>query len=230
MRIDAWIRPRCHAIDALTLARSSATAANLPQQQQVFSGTASSTSVVSGRISYVFGLTGVCATVDTACSSSLVCLSFCEKGLRSRSAPEGLVCSANLIVTPEVSLMYSTANMLTADGRCKALDAAADGYVRSEACSVARLTAVDAAAGAAGLWAASGGAVAVLAVAAVAVNQDGRSSSLTAPNGVAQQGLILQARALFFLSSSHPLPTHKSATRSLKPVGSPKLALEIAED
>lgn len=158
----------------------------------MYSGTASSTSVVSGRISYVFGYTGVCATVDTACSSSLVCLSFCEKGLRSRSAPEGLVCSANLIVTPEVSLMYSTANMLTADGRCKALDASADGYVRSEACSVARLVLLDLSADSLDGYGRAGGAV--CAVAAVAVNQDGRSSSLTAPNGVAQQGLILQVR------------------------------------
>lgn len=35
----------------------------------------------------------------------------------------------------------SLAGMLTMDGRCKTLDAMADGYVRAEACIVMRLTA-----------------------------------------------------------------------------------------
>jgi acyl transferase domain-containing protein len=72
--------------------------------------------------------------------------------------------------------------MLAPDGRCKALDAAADGYVRAE--------------GAAMLLAVPGcrtGALALLA--GSAVNQDGRSSGLTAPNGPAQQDVLRAALA-----------------------------------
>jgi acyl transferase domain-containing protein len=72
--------------------------------------------------------------------------------------------------------------MLAPDGRCKALDAAADGYVRAE--------------GAAMMLLAPGPHPAALAVlSGSAVNQDGRSSGLTAPNGPAQQEVIRQALA-----------------------------------
>ena len=77
--------------------------------------------------------------------------------------------------------------MLAPDGRCKTLDAAADGYVRAEAVGVLLLQA----AGAAG----SGGAPPLALLAGSAVNQDGRSSGLTAPNGPAQQDVVRAALA-----------------------------------
>ena len=70
--------------------------------------------------------------------------------------------------------------MLSPDGRCKTLDAAADGYVRGEACVSALL------------GASSSSALAV-EIRGSAVNQDGRSSSLTAPNGPSQQAAIASA-------------------------------------
>ena len=83
--------------------------------------------------------------------------------------------------------------MLTPDGRCKALDAAADGYVRAEAVAAVAMRAVDSNTAAVTDGGARGG-LAVLLLGA-AVNQDGRSSSLTAPNGPAQQALIRAALA-----------------------------------
>ena len=88
--------------------------------------------------------------------------------------------------------------MLTPDGRCKALDAAADGYVRAEAAATLVLRAVDSLTatvteGAPG-GSFSGGSAAVLLL-GTAVNQDGRSSSLTAPNGPSQQALMRAAVA-----------------------------------
>ena len=90
--------------------------------------------------------------------------------------------------------------MLAPDGRCKALDAAADGYVRAEAAASVVLRAVDSLTAAAtesgggGSFGSGGGAAAVLLL-GTAVNQDGRSSSLTAPNGPSQQALIRTAVA-----------------------------------
>ncbi len=75
--------------------------------------------------------------------------------------------------------------MLAADGRCKTLDAAADGYGRAEACGVMLISAH------APGTALPASCVAVLAGAAV--NQDGRSSSLTAPNGPAQKDVLRAA-------------------------------------
>ena len=75
--------------------------------------------------------------------------------------------------------------MLALDGHCKTLDAAADGYVRAEACIAMLLTSASSAA--------AGGAVpeprrdGTVVLRSTYVNQDGRSSSLTAPNGPSQQ-------------------------------------------
>jgi acyl transferase domain-containing protein/acyl carrier protein len=97
-----------------------------------------------------------------------------------------LAAGVKLILTPETSAMFNRAGMLTADGRCKTLDAASDGYVRGEAVVAMVLQkAGDANATAA----------AAVAIVGSAVNQDGRSSTLTAPNGPAQQGVIRLALA-----------------------------------
>ena len=85
---------------------------------------------------------------------------------------------------PETTAMFHKAGMLSPEGRCKTLDASADGYVRAEACGVMLLTSlVD--------EASQGSCLAVLC--GSAVGQDGRSSSLTAPNGPAQQEVMRSA-------------------------------------
>ena len=89
--------------------------------------------------------------------------------------------------------------MLTLDGHCKTLDAAADGYVRAEAVIVLHLSAIcqdpdiDASDGQSAQGANS------VVLRGTFVNQDGRSSSLTAPNGPSQQSVIrgaLEAAAM----------------------------------
>jgi acyl transferase domain-containing protein len=82
------------------------------------------------------------------------------------------------------------AGMLTLDGRCKTLDASADGYVRAEAVIVVHLDPMSSPGANGGRTADptddSQPAAACL-MAGSFVNQDGRSSSLTAPNGPSQQ-------------------------------------------
>ena len=87
----------------------------------------------------------------------------------------------NLTMRAETTAVLSKAGMLCADGRCKTLDAAADGYTRGEACVVHLLE------GATAEELAGGVAAEAVLILGTAVNQDGRSSSLTAPNGPSQQ-------------------------------------------
>jgi acyl transferase domain-containing protein len=125
-----------------------------------------------------------------------------------------------LILTPSLSAMFQRAGMLALDGRCKTLDAAADGYVRGEAAAAILLQAPPAATkpatrGAKALF----GSQPVAIITGSAVNQDGRSSALTAPNGPAQQSAI---RAALLAASIAPgavagLQMHGTGT----PLGDP---------
>ncbi len=107
--------------------------------------------------------------------------------LRRGEAELALAGGVNLMLTPDTSVMLSRAGLLSPEGRCKAFDAAADGYVRGEAVAVAVLKP---------LAAAERDGDRVLAVIrGSAVNHDGRSSSFTAPNGAAQVAVIRDALA-----------------------------------
>ncbi|PSR19688.1 beta-ketoacyl synthase [filamentous cyanobacterium CCP3] len=150
-------------------------------------GTGNTHSVAAGRLSYSLGLQGPCIAVDTACSSSLVTVHLAVQSLRAGECRTALAGGVNRIITPEVTINFSKANMLAPDGRCKTFDASANGYVRGEGCGMVvlkRLT--DALADGDPIQAVIRGS---------AINQDGRSSGLTVPNGPSQQGLIREALA-----------------------------------
>ncbi|MEZ4868998.1 MAG: type I polyketide synthase [Caldilineaceae bacterium] len=151
----------------------------------VASGIAHSTA--SGRLSFLLGLQGPNLAVDTACSSSLVAVHLACQSLRNAECNLALVGGVNLLLSPEISINHSRARMLAPDGRCKAFDAAANGFIRSEGCGVVVLKRLsDAQAAGDPIWAVIRGS---------AVNQDGRTSGLTVPNGLSQQSVIRQALA-----------------------------------
>jgi polyketide synthase PksN len=145
--------------------------ARLAGSDSVFAATGAAMSIASGRLSYVLGLQGACMSVDTACSSSLAAVHIAC----SSTPTPALVASANVMLAPAVPLAYARAGMLSASGRCRTFDAHANGYVRSEGCAAVAL---------------APGSCARASLCATAVRQDGRSASLTAPNGSAQRLLL----------------------------------------
>ncbi|MBP5971593.1 SDR family NAD(P)-dependent oxidoreductase [Brasilonema sp. CT11] len=150
-----------------------------------YQATGNTHSIAAGRLSYILGLTGPSLAVDTACSSSLVAVHLACQSLRNRECNLALAGSVNLLLSPEFSINFSRARMLSPDGRCKTFDASADGYVRGEGCGVIVLKRLrDAIADKDRILALIRGS---------AVNQDGRSNGLTAPNGPSQQAVIRQA-------------------------------------
>ncbi|MBP5971177.1 SDR family NAD(P)-dependent oxidoreductase [Brasilonema sp. CT11] len=152
-----------------------------------YTGTGNSPSAAAGRLSYSLGLTGVSVAVNTACSSSLLAVHLACQSLRQRECRMALAGGVSLILTPEIGIICSKAQMLSPDGRCKTFDAAADGYVRGEGCGIVVLKRLsDALADKDNILAVIRG---------TAANQDGRTSGLTVPNGPSQQSVIRQALA-----------------------------------
>ena len=133
--------------------------------------------------------------MDTACSSALVAMRTASAGMVLGDHVGALSASVSLILSPVASVYYAQTTMLSADGRCKTLDARANGYSRAEGVCAVFLTLGDAE---------SVGAAVKLG--GSAVRQDGRSASLTAPNGSAQLVLIRQAmdRASTMPEQVHP--------------------------
>ncbi len=150
-------------------------------------GTGTALSVAANRVSYVLDLKGPSLAIDTACSSSLVALhEACEK-LREHRVELSIAGGVNLILTPNWSVVFARAGMLSRDGRCKTFDAAADGYVRGEGCGVVVLKRLD--------DALRDGDRVHAVVLGSAVNHDGKSNGLTAPNGPAQQDVARRGLA-----------------------------------
>ncbi|WP_375496224.1 type I polyketide synthase, partial [uncultured Nostoc sp.] len=142
-------------------------------------------SVAAGRISYILGLTGQSLAVDTACSSSLVATHLACQSLRQRESNLAIVGGVNRLISPEFTINFSQARMLSGDGRCKTFDARANGFVRSEGCGVIILKRLS--------DAVTDGDNILAVIRASAINQDGHTSGLTVPNGPSQQAVIRQA-------------------------------------
>ncbi len=152
-----------------------------------YAGTGNAHSITANRLSYFLDLRGPSMAVDTACSSSLVSVHMACQSLRNRESRLAIAGGVNVILTPDLTITFSQARMLAADGRCKTFDERADGYVRGEGGGVVILKPLAEAARAGDrIFAVIGGS---------AVNQDGRSNGLTAPNGPAQEAVIRRALA-----------------------------------
>lgn len=73
-----------------------------------------------------------------------------SSSLSLRRCQGALSGGVNLTLLSETPAMFQKAGMLSPEGRCKTLDAAADGYVRAEGCGVTALAAWNASRGNAG--------------------------------------------------------------------------------
>ncbi len=109
---------------------------NYFEQITAYSGTGNALSIAANRISYTLDLRGPSIAIDTACSSSLVAAHLAIRSLRANECDMAIVGGVNAILTPETTLAFSQAQMLSPDGKCRPFDHRANGYVRGEGCGV----------------------------------------------------------------------------------------------
>ena len=110
--------------------------ANLTAQDPAAAGpyfmTGNTLSIVSNRISHIFGLSGPSMTIDTACSSSLVALDQAMRALNAGEIDTAIVGGVNILAHPLAFVGFAQARMLSPEGLCRAYDNDGAGYVRAE--------------------------------------------------------------------------------------------------
>jgi phthiocerol/phenolphthiocerol synthesis type-I polyketide synthase D len=163
-------------------------------------------SAAVGRIAYLLGLRGPAVAVDTACSSSLVAVHLACQSLRLRESDLVLAGGVQLSLSPFTGIALSKWSALSPQGRCKAFDAGADGFVRGEGCGVVVLKRL--------ADAQRDGDRVLAVVRGSAINQDGRSNGMTAPNAMAQRDVITDALRAGDIAADtvHYVETHGTGT------------------
>lgn len=142
-------------------------------------------SIIPNRISRWFDFHGPSEIINTACSSSLIAIHHAVEAIQQGECSAALAGGINLILSTRIYAAGTKASMFAKDGRCKTLDQEADGFVRSEGYGAVLLKPLkEAVRDHDSIYGVIKGS---------AMNHDGRSSSLRAPNINAQKQLIVSA-------------------------------------
>ncbi|MDD4866061.1 MAG: polyketide synthase Pks13 [Mycobacterium sp.] len=161
-------------------------AASDPTLAHPYAITGTATSIIANRVSYFYDFHGPSVAVDTACSSSLVAIHQAVQALRNGECDAAVAGGVNALVTPAVTLGFDEIGaVLAPDGRIKSFSSDADGYTRSEGGGMLVLKRVD--------DARRDGDAILAVIAGSAINHDGRSNGLIAPNQDAQTDVLRRA-------------------------------------
>lgn len=150
-----------------------------------YAATGGTASIAANRISYCLNFRGPSIAVDTACSSSLVAVHLACRALWSGECTTAAAAGVNCIISPAPFIAFCGMSMLSPDGRCKAFDATANGFVRSEGAGAVLLKPLSKAI-------ADGDSIYAL-IRSTVVNQDGRTSGMTVPSRESQEMLVREA-------------------------------------
>ena len=174
-------------------------------------GSGVSPAILANRISYFYNFKGPSMPVETACSSSLVAVHLACQSLRLGESEMAVAGGVNVLLSPDYFIEFDKNGMLSKDGKCKAFDKSADGYVRGEGMGLVLLKPLSAAIRDRDrIYAVIKGS---------AVNHDGKTNGLSAPSPQAQADVIKRA---YEVSGVHPeTVTYIEAHGTGTPLGDP---------
>ncbi|MGK5533591.1 type I polyketide synthase [Streptomyces sp. URMC 129] len=189
-----------------------------PLDVSAYTSSGTALSFIPGRIAYLLDLRGPNITVDTACSSSLVAVHQACQSLRAGECDMALGGGVNVVLSPLLLISLSQFGSVSRQGRAATFSDAADGYVRAEGCGIVVLKRLS--------DAVRDGDRVLAVLRGGAVNQDGRSSGITAPNGAAQREVFRSALSASGVEPHHVtyIETHGTGTRLGDPIEAEALA------
>ncbi|KFY44312.1 hypothetical protein V494_01542 [Pseudogymnoascus sp. VKM F-4513 (FW-928)] len=152
------------------------------EQYPKYMVTGTGNAILSNRISYFYNLHGSSVTIDTACSSSIVCFDLGNKSLQNGESDISIIVGSAIHFDPNIYTIMTDLGMLSTDGRCRAFDEAASGYVRGEGVVAAVLRKKS--------TALRHGDNIRAVVRASLTNHDGKKNGITLPSSEAQEALI----------------------------------------
>lgn len=141
-------------------------------------------SLVAGRVSYVYNLSGPSVVIDTACSSSLLAVHYAVNGLLTGDCDMAVAGGVNIYMSMVDENLYDM-GIASPDGRAKTFDVAANGTGGGEGVGAVLLKPLK--------QAIKDGDNIYAVIKGSAVNSDGRSNGITAPNLTAQARAIEEA-------------------------------------
>lgn len=185
------------------------------------SPTGNAHSIAANRISYCFNLTGPSIAMDTACSSALTAVHVACEQLRSGRCATALAGGVTVMITPDGFIGFSQAGMLSPDGRCKAFDASANGFVRGEGAGMVVLKPV--------ARAVADGDPIYAVIRGTSANQDGHTNGISLPGEEAQTRLVEEAcrNAGVDPLSIHYVEAHGTGTAVGDPIEARALAAAL---
>ena len=181
-------------------------------------------SIAANRISYCFNLRGPSVAMDTACSSALTAVHAACEHIRAGRGDTALAGGVTVIITPGGFIGFSQASMLSPEGRCKAFDASADGFVRGEGAGMVLLKRLSRAI-------ADGDPIQGIII-GTALNQDGHTNGISLPSSEAQARLVRDACADAGVAPSQIgfVEAHGTGTAVGDPIEAHALAAALCED
>jgi acyl transferase domain-containing protein/NADPH:quinone reductase-like Zn-dependent oxidoreductase/SAM-dependent methyltransferase/acyl carrier protein/short-subunit dehydrogenase len=181
-------------------------------------------SIAANRISYCFNLRGPSIAMDTACSSALTAVHAACEHIRAGRGDAALAGGVTVIITPGGFIGFSQASMLSPEGRCRAFDASANGFVRGEGAGMVLLKRLSQAL-------ADGDPISGVIV-GTALNQDGHTNGISLPSREAQARLVRDACADAGVAPSQIgfVEAHGTGTAVGDPIEAHALAEALCQD